>query len=137
MAVLELDLDPSPRTLRWFGVLLAVFCGLVSALLEWRFDLVEAARIVRLAGVAVAVVYYLVPPIRKPLVVGWTMLFFPVGWVLSHVLLAAIYYLVLTPIALVMRLFGKDGMARKLDATAESYRISSTKAPAKNLERPF
>jgi hypothetical protein len=36
-----------------------------------------------------------------------------------------------------MRLFGKDAMARKLDATAASYRIASTKAPAKNLERPF
>ena len=124
MAVLEFNRDPSPQTLRWFGVLFAVFCGLVGGLLAWRFDALGAARIVWIVGLAVAAVYYLVPPIRKALVVGWTALFFPVGWVLSHVLLAAIYYLVLTPIALVMRLFGRDPLHRRFDPTADTYWVA-------------
>ena len=47
------------------------------------------------------------------------------------------FYGMFMPIGLVMRLFGKDGMARKLDEAAESYRVESAKPPAKNLEKPF
>ena len=58
-------------------------------------------------------------------------------YIMTPLIMSIVFYGMFVPMGLVMRLFGKDGMARKLDATAESYRISSTKAPAKNLERPF
>ena len=38
---------------------------------------------------------------------------------------------------LVMRLFGKDPMARKLDASAQSYRVESASHPRDRLEKPF
>ena len=58
-------------------------------------------------------------------------------YIMTPLIMSIVFYGMFVPMGLVMRLFGKDGMARKLDATAESYRISSIKAPAKNLERPF
>ena len=45
----------------------------------------------------------------------------PIGIVVSYVILAATYYLVLTPIGLVMRLCGYDPMHRRFDRKAESY----------------
>ena len=47
--------------------------------------------------------------------------FIPIGFVLSHVLLAIVYYLVLTPIALVFRLIGRDVIGKKLDKNAKTY----------------
>ena len=46
---------------------------------------------------------------------------FPIGWTVSYLLLAAIFFLVLTPIGLVMRLFGRDPMLRALDRSAKTY----------------
>jgi hypothetical protein len=55
--------------------------------------------------------------------IGWMYLAFPIGWTVSHVLLAVTYYLVLTPIGLIMRAVGRDPMRRRLDPEAKSYWI--------------
>ena len=124
MAIIEINKDPGAAQLRWFGVIVALFCGLVGALLHWHFGAPGAARVVWAVGLALALVYYLVPPLRMPLYLGWMYLFFPIGFVLSHVVLGVTYYLVLTPIGLLMRLFGRDPMHRRFDPEAESYWIA-------------
>jgi hypothetical protein len=43
------------------------------------------------------------------------------GRVVSPVVLGVIFYGVFTPVALVMRRFGRDAMCRKFDAAAPSY----------------
>ncbi len=45
----------------------------------------------------------------------------PIGWVLSHALLAAVFYGVVLPVGLAMRLAGRDPMTRRLDRAAASY----------------
>ncbi|MBM4108330.1 MAG: hypothetical protein FJ255_05885 [Phycisphaerae bacterium] len=52
---------------------------------------------------------------------GWMYAALPIGWTISHALLALIYYAVLTPIGLVMRLLGNDPMQRRLDRAATTY----------------
>jgi hypothetical protein len=42
------------------------------------------------------------------LYVGWMLAAVPIGWTISHIVLGAVYYLVLTPIGLIMRLVGRD-----------------------------
>ena len=46
---------------------------------------------------------------------------YPIGWTVSHLALAVVYYLVVTPIGLLMRLFGRDPMRRKFDPSATTY----------------
>jgi hypothetical protein len=48
-----------------------------------------------------------------------------------------VYCLVITPVAFIMRIAGKDPMARRFDTSAKSYRILSKKAPKDQMERPF
>jgi hypothetical protein len=50
-----------------------------------------------------------------------TLVAFPIGFVLSHVLIAVIYYLVITPIGLLFRLVGRDAMLRRPDPSLPSY----------------
>lgn len=45
----------------------------------------------------------------------------PIGWLISHLLLASIYYAVIAPIARVMRVAGYDPWHRRWDAQAETY----------------
>jgi fatty acid desaturase len=49
---------------------------------------------------------------------------YPIGWVLSHLVLAIAYYLVLTPMGWLMRLVGHDPMHRAFDQRAASYWVS-------------
>jgi hypothetical protein len=46
---------------------------------------------------------------------------FPIGWTVSHLLLAAIYYLAIAPIGVIMRVCGYDPMQRRFDRNAETY----------------
>ena len=57
--------------------------------------------------------------------------------VMTPLIMGIVFYLVFAPIGLVMRMMGKDSMARKLDDTADSYRVISKQNPIKNLEKPF
>jgi Saxitoxin biosynthesis operon protein SxtJ len=54
---------------------------------------------------------------------GWMLAAFPVGWTISHVILGITYFLVLTPIGLIMRMMGRDPMQRALDRSAKTYWI--------------
>lgn len=51
----------------------------------------------------------------------WMFAALPIGWTFSHVILAAIYYGVITPIGLALRLTGHDAMRRRFDPNASSY----------------
>jgi hypothetical protein len=46
---------------------------------------------------------------------------YPIGWVVSHVLLGLIYFGLLTPVGWLMKLFGYDPMERRFDRAAASY----------------
>ena len=52
---------------------------------------------------------------------GMSYLAFPIDFVVSHVVLAVVYSLVLTPIGFLKRLFGYDSMKRGFDPEATSY----------------
>ena len=127
MAVIEIKKDPSEKELRWFGILVGVFFLLVGALARWKFDAPGVARVLWILAVALPALFFLVKPLRKPLYLGWIYFFFPIGWLLSHILLTVIYYLLLTPLGWLMRLVTGDPMQRKLDPTAKSYWIERPK----------
>lgn len=63
------------------------------------------------------------PAIGKAIYTQWMFAAMPIGWTISHAILAGVYYLLLTPIGLIMRLTGYDPMSRKLDPAAASYWI--------------
>lgn len=57
--------------------------------------------------------------------------------VMTPLVLGIVYFLIITPMAIVMRLLRKDPMQRSLDPNQNSYRVPSTKSPKEKLERPF
>jgi hypothetical protein len=60
----------------------------------------------------------------KPVFLLWMGLAYPIGWTVSHLMLAVILYLVITPVGLVMRLCGYDPMERRFDRSATSYWVA-------------
>jgi Saxitoxin biosynthesis operon protein SxtJ len=124
MAVIDINRNPSRRDLTWFGLLLVVFFGLVGALVLWHAQSAIAAWIIWSLGAILGIVYFAVRPLRHPLYIGWMSVFYPIGWTVSHLILGIIFFLVLTPIGLLMRLCGYDPMQRQFEREAPSYWLS-------------
>jgi hypothetical protein len=57
--------------------------------------------------------------------------------VMTPLIMGVVFYLVFAPVGLVMRALGKDSMARKWDASADTYRTISKDNPIRNLEKPY
>jgi hypothetical protein len=133
MALIEVNWNPARRQLRSFGVVCVIAFGAIGAWVYVRHGLfgvklsAPAALTTALALWAVAllccVLTWLAPRALRPLYVLLTAISLPIGLVLSHVFLALLFYGVLTPIGLAMRLAGRDPLHRRFDRQAPSYWI--------------
>lgn len=123
VALIRVNTDPSRRQLKQFGFVWMGFVLLFAAVAWWRFDSPVAARWIAVAAVVVPVVGWLWPAFMKAVYVGLSYAAFPIGFVVSHVVMALVYYLVVTPIGLVMRVLGHDPMHRRFDPEASTYWI--------------
>ena len=120
--MIDLNLNPSRKELRVFALLQVAFFALVS-FLAWR----KGSLSTGLAGtiIAVSAVLGLIGLIRPPSIrwfyAGWMLAVYPIGWTVSHLMLAVVFFLVITPIGGLMRLLGHDPMRRKFEPGAKSY----------------
>ena len=123
MAIIEINRNPSARELRWFGFLFAVFFGVAGGMVWWRWQATTVATAIWCIAAVVLVLYASLPSVRRPLYLAWMFAAFPIGWIVSHTLLASLYFLILTPIGLVMRWRGVDPLERSIDRNRPSYWI--------------
>ena len=77
------------------------------------------------------------PPLLAPVYKGWRIAGQTLGWINTRIILGVIFYILLLPIGLMMRLFGKDPMARKLNRKEISYRIICPPKNIQQVKEPF
>ena len=119
--MLELNLNPSDRVLRQFAAAWLVALGIIAAE-QWLVrSHPRAAALVLVAAILGGVTGLLWPRAIRWLFVGCTVVAFPIGWVLSQVMLLVLFLAVITPIALLLRLQGRDRLLRKRTAGQTSY----------------
>lgn len=112
MALVEINWKPTPRELRKFGVTMIVGFAILGGLAYWRdhptlalvFACIGAgAGLLGLTGTRLALLVYL----------PWMAIAFVLGNIMSRVLVAVFFFGLITPMGLVMRLFGRDKLQRK------------------------
>ena len=84
-----------------------------------------------LAGMALVL-----PVALGPVFKVWMRFAEALGWVNTRIILSVIFFLLFLPVGMIMRIFN-DPMRRKLDKSADSYRIISNTPKPENMERPF
>ena len=119
--MIEINRKPSNRELGWFGLIVLVFFGVVGAIAFFKFSAATVAYVLWSVGAGLTLLFYAIRPIRGPFYLAWMRLFFPIGWTVSTGVLVVLYYGVVTPIALLMRIVRYDPMKRRPDPTATSY----------------
>ena len=120
MALVEINKNPGKKELIVFGVGLPILAGLIGWR-RWSAGAPLTAEIIWGIGAALTLAFAVVPPLRKRIYIGWMYLVFPIGWVVSHLILGGIYFIVFTPMSVMLKIAGKDPMNRKLDKSAKSY----------------
>jgi len=124
--------------LRKFGITTGVIIVVLFAFFfPWVFD---AAVIPVWPWVAAGILWLpalLVPGVLSPVYTTWMKIGHVLGWVNTRIILGVLFYVLILPMGLIMRLFGNDPMARKWDKSAESYRVESVREPKERLEKPF
>lgn len=128
MTLIEINWTPSRKQLSVFGLAWLVFFGIVGAVAWRRWETPVLAGVFWAAAVLVPAVGWFVPAFLRVVYLALTFATLPIGLVVSHVILGVVYYLVLTPIGLIMRLCGRGPMPRTFDADAETYWISRGEA---------
>jgi hypothetical protein len=128
--MIEINLNPDAKTLRQFGWIALVGFGFVAAIawyekLVFAFGLGEARQAV--AGTFAALALYsgffslVWPKANRPVYLALTIVSYPIGFVLSHVIMGSLFFLLITPVGIAFRLLGRDPMERQWDPDTESY----------------
>ena len=132
--MIEINLRPDERTLRQFGYIAFFGFGFVAAIawfevLLFAFGLGGARPVVAgvFAGLGVlSLLLSLVwPKANLPIYVGLTILSYPIGFVLSYVIMGTLFFLLITPVGLFFKLTGRDALKRGFEPDVASYWIDS------------
>lgn len=125
------------KMLRQFGLILAGgFVVIFGLLLPWIWEHSYPVWPWVLAG-ALSLIALSAPIVLKPLYHIWMKLGHVLGWVNTRIILGLVFFAVFFPFGIIMRLFGKDPMARDIMSGEESYRVPSKSSPPEQMERPF
>ncbi len=131
-----ISISSNTKDLRNFGLVIAVALGVCAVWLGLKDSsgwVYFAAGAAAFAGAGLAF-----PIVLLPLQKCWMLLALGLNWVMTRLLLGLTFYMVLTPIALVARLLGKQFLDRSFGKEASTYWKPRAEQPAKeSYERQF
>ena len=134
--LIDLNLRPDEETLRQFGWIALAGFGFLAVIAWWEllifgFGLGAARPWVAgfFAGLgALGALFSLVfPKANLPIYVGLSVVTYPIGLVLSNVILGTLFYGLITPVGLFFRLMGRDSLQRTFEPEARTYWEQSKK----------
>ena len=124
--------------LRKFGITTGIIVVILFAVFfPWVFDAVSMPVWPWIVAGLLWVPALLVPGSLQPVYATWMKIGHAIGWVNTRIILGLLFYIFVLPMGLVMRIFGKDPMARKYDKSAASYRVKTVSEPKERLEKPY
>ncbi len=127
---------PDKKGLREFGLITGgLFVGLFGLFFPWLLSVDFPIWPWCVAGV-LWIWALLIPNSLKWVYKPWMLFAGGLGWINTRIILAIVFFVLMMPIGLLMRLLGKNPMHPKL-SQSDSFRIiTHTRAP-KEMEHPF
>ncbi len=127
---------PEGKQLRAFGLLVGGVFGLIGLWpMGWHGEGIRLWAVG--VGAALVLPALIRPASLKPIHRIWMALGDVLGWVNTRLILGVVYYGVVTPISLVMRLAGRDPLNRRYEPVARTYRIERQPRPSSHLKQQF
>lgn len=113
----KLNLDKN--TFRKFGITMGMVFFIIAFLLfiRHKHNFVPILSISAIFFISA----FIMPSILKPLYIIWMKFAFMLSWFNTRLILFIIFYLILAPVGIAMRIFGIDLIKRKMDKNENSY----------------
>jgi len=105
--------------LRKFGITISIVLIIISGLLFWKNS--ESYQMFFLIAGILLLVSIIIPLILKPIYWIWMIFATILGWIMTRVILSLLFYIIITPIGLIFRLFGKHFLDLKWNKSENSY----------------
>jgi hypothetical protein len=136
---------PEIPELRRFGITFAVFFSLVFGLViplvsrGWiHFSELSNGPAWPYAVSLLIILWALINPGSLHLLHRPWMAFAQVaGWLNTRLIMLILFYFIVFPVGLIMRIFGYDPMHGKIDKNVRSYRVRSKARNREHMERPY
>ena len=136
--MLKLDFKPPLHVLTQFGFIGVAGFTFIGAIATQRFHAPPAVGYVCLALAAFLgfCAAFEAGAIIRPFFVALMIIAWPLGMVISIVLLGTIFYGMFAPVGVVFRMMGKDPLDRRFDRSSTSYwiRRKTQRSPASYLK---
>jgi Saxitoxin biosynthesis operon protein SxtJ len=113
--------NPTDRMLRQFAGMWIIFLTALAERQEFHYQRHVVALLVAGLGVTVGVLGMASPRAIRFLFVGSSAIAYPIGWVVSRIVLGIIFYGLFTPLAGFFHLIGRDALRLKPQRTALTY----------------
>lgn len=124
------------KELRNFGLIVGGMFCLIGIWPAVRYG--EALRSWALVPGSLLVLLGLVmPTVLGPIFRLWMKMGHVLGWINTRIILGVLYFGLITPMGMVMRLFGWDSMRRALNQDVETYRVVRRARPRSHMMRQF
>ena len=121
------ELDVTRKSLRKFGVTVGAIFLVFGLLLMWRGHWPSTRELFVGFGAALLIGGFTAPERLIHIYKIWMGFAFALGWVISRFILILLFIVVLTPIGLLAKLFGKEFLDLKFKDGKDSYWISKEK----------
>lgn len=125
------------RTMQLAGVALPLLFGLTGGAVRWGVPGVVVLSVLGGIGLVGAAAIASSYELGRRVYVGWMVSVFPISWTVSTLILALVYFGILTPIGVLMRMLGHDPMRRRFERSASSYWIERSQRSSTNPFRQF
>jgi hypothetical protein len=119
--VIEINWNPSERQLRQFAFLALIFFGGLGVWASLAGSVGLAAGVLFGIGIALGLPGLSVPrSVRLPYVL-FSLVALPIGLVVSYLVLALLFYGIMTPTGWLLRLGGRDSLSLRGSPRVQSY----------------
>jgi uncharacterized membrane protein len=126
------------KELRKFGLIMAM---VISLLFGLTIPFISNHGAYPLWPWIIASIFVIVsiihPKLLKQVYKVWIKIGHVLGWINTRIILAVLFFGILTPIGLVLRALGKDPLLKKIEPDLTTYRIPCKTIESNEFERPF
>ncbi len=130
-------INTDKKTLKKFGITMGLAFLVITLIIlfKHKHSIIPAAAL----SAAFFLLAYTLPGILKPAYVFWMKLAFILSWINTRLVLIIIFYLFITPIAVILKVCGMDLLDKRITKTKQSYWLPKEKdmRGAGDYERQF
>ena len=129
------NIKSGKSNLRKFGIIVGTVFLIIAGLLFWKEK--ESFQLFLAIGTVLFVTGIAIPFTLKPFYWVWMVFSIILGWFMTRVILSLLFFVIITPIGLIARSFGKQFLGLKMDRSQQSYWSMRTAETSKNYEKQF